>query len=61
MGSAPDTDVDRTSPANTPRWVKVFGVVVFALFLVFVVLHLTGIALGGHQSHRGHVAPPSGP
>jgi len=33
---------------GTPRWVKVFGIVVIALVLVFVVLHLTGHGFGGH-------------
>ena len=39
----------------TPRWVVVFGVVAGALFLCFVVLHLTGHGLGHHGS--GSQAP----
>jgi hypothetical protein len=34
--------------AGAPRWVKVFGIVAFALVLVFVILHLTGSGLGAH-------------
>lgn len=36
------------STTNTPRWAKVFGIIVIALVVVFVVLHLTGHSLGGH-------------
>jgi len=39
----------------TPRWVVVFGVVAGALFLCFVVLHLTGHGFGHHRS--GSKAP----
>jgi hypothetical protein len=45
---------DRGSSAathRTPRWVKVFGIIVLALVLVFVILQLTGVAPdhgGGH-------------
>jgi hypothetical protein len=39
--------------ASAPRWVKVFAIVTLVLFVVFVVLHLTGHQLGGHM--------PSGP
>jgi hypothetical protein len=35
--------------AGTPRWVKVLGIIVIVLILVFVVLHVTGHGLGGHQ------------
>jgi len=34
----------------TPRWVLAFGLVAGALFLCFVVLHLTGHGLGHHGS-----------
>lgn len=37
---------DRESPAGTPRWVKVFGLVAFVLVLVVAILHLTGHGLG---------------
>ncbi len=35
-------------PPATPRWVKVFGIVVIVLVLLFVILHLTGRGFGGH-------------
>lgn len=30
-------------PPRTPRWVMVFGIVVVALVLLFLVLHLAGL------------------
>ena len=36
------------STTSTPRWVKVFGIVVVVMALLFVVLHLTDHGLGGH-------------
>jgi len=39
---------DRGSTTSTPRWVKVFGIIVLVLVLLFVILHLTGRGLGGH-------------
>jgi hypothetical protein len=49
------------SAHRAPRWVKVIGIMVIALLLLFAGLHvvatsLLGHALGGHGSH----APPSG-
>jgi len=41
--------------SRTPRWVKLFGIIVIALVLLFVILHLTGNSLGGPGSHT----PPS--
>jgi hypothetical protein len=38
---------------GTPRWVKVFAIVGFALFLLFLVLHLTGNGMGSHGLHGG--------
>ncbi len=57
--STGDTGVrpDRGLPPPTPRWVKVFGIVVVVLVLVFVILHLTGGGFGGHTppfSVTGH-------
>jgi hypothetical protein len=45
-----DTNVgpDRGSTSSTPRWVKVFGIIVIVLVLLFVILHLTGRGLGSH-------------
>jgi hypothetical protein len=36
------------SPPSTPRWVYVFGIIVLAVVVVFVVLHLAGVGVGGH-------------
>jgi hypothetical protein len=38
---------DRGSPPSMPRWVKTFGIVIIALVVVVVVMHLTGINIGG--------------
>ncbi len=48
--TGPDTD-------NTPRWVKVFGIIAIILVLLFVVLHLTGHGLGGHTPGIEHGVP----
>jgi len=37
----------RGSTTSTPRWVKVMGIIVIVLVLLFVILHLTGGGLGG--------------
>lgn len=61
----PNTDA---SPAGTPRWVKVFGVIAAVVVVVFIVLLVFG---GGHgagrhgggtapESPAGHTGPPSG-
>jgi len=39
---------DRGSTPGTPRWVKVFGLIAIILVLLFVILHLIGLGLGGH-------------
>jgi hypothetical protein len=41
----PDTSDDTD---YTPRWAKVFGIVVVVLIVLFVVLHIAGGGLGGH-------------
>lgn len=48
-----DTGVgpDSRSTAGTPRWVKVFGIIVILLVLLIGVLHITGNSLGGPGSH----------
>jgi hypothetical protein len=33
---------------GTPRWVKIFVLVVAALFVAFAILHITGNSLGDH-------------
>jgi hypothetical protein len=47
-----DTGVRPTAdrPPSTPRWVKVSGIIVGVLVLVFVILQLTGVGpgAGGH-------------
>jgi hypothetical protein len=40
---------------GTPRWVKVFGIIVVVLVLLFVVLHLAGV--GGRHGPGRHRAP----
>lgn len=50
---------DRSSDAETPRWVKVSGIVVAVLAVVFAVLHLTGNGMGRHGRHGGSKAPQS--
>ena len=39
---------DPGSPPSTPRWVKVFGIIVIVLVLAFVILHLAGGGFGTH-------------
>jgi hypothetical protein len=38
----------RDSTTSTPRWVKIFGIIVLVLVMLFIILHLTGRGLGGH-------------
>jgi len=42
---------DRGSTTHAPRWVKLSGIVVVGLVLLFVILHITGNSLGGPGSH----------
>ena len=44
--AAPDRDNSLRPP--TPRWVKVFGILIGVLIAVLVILHLTGNSLGNH-------------
>jgi hypothetical protein len=37
------------STAGTPRWVKVFGIIVIVLVVVFIALHLTGHNPAAHS------------
>jgi len=44
------------STHSTPRWVKVFGIIVIVLLVLFVSMHLIGrsnlgYTLGGHGEH----------
>jgi hypothetical protein len=64
MADKPREAADDT---GTPRWVKVAGLIVLALVLLFVVLKLTGLG-GSHSPGRhapgadtgGHTGPPPG-
>lgn len=38
----------RGSAPSTPRWVKVFGVIVVVLVVVLVIVHLAGGGMGSH-------------
>ena len=48
----PDYDGDGETPPPTPRWVKLFGIILAVLVLIVVILHLSGNGLGGHSMHR---------
>ena len=50
-GASPGEDAHQGSPPRMPRWVKVAGVIVGVLILVFLVLQLTGVA-GQHGPGR---------
>jgi hypothetical protein len=51
---------DRRLNTGAPRWVKVFGIIVIVLVLLFVVLHVSGHGFGGHgMNHMGHGVKPS--
>ncbi len=56
--SQSDEEPERGSPPSTPRWVKVSGMIVAVLVLLFVILHLTGNSLGGPGSHMPPVQHP---
>ena len=45
---------------GTPRWVKVFGIIVILLVALFAVLHLTGHGLGDHAHVGGRAAHEGG-
>lgn len=38
------------STAGMPRWVKVLGIIIVVLVLVFVIMHLTGGGLRDHTA-----------
>ena len=40
---------DSSEDTDTPRWVKVLGVVAIVLVLLFVGMHLAGGGFGGHM------------
>jgi hypothetical protein len=40
---------DHESTHSTPRWVKMTGIIVIVLLLLFASLHLIGVGLFGHM------------
>lgn len=42
------SDPDDDDSGDTPRWVKVFGIIGAVIVLLFVILHVAGRGLGGH-------------
>ena len=50
----PRSDTGPDTPPGMPRWVKVAAIVVGVLFLLFVVLQLTGI--GGEHGPGRHMS-----
>ena len=56
---SPDTGTgpDEGTPAGTPRWVKVFGIVA----LVVVVLFIVVLLVGGGEHGPGRHSPSSDP
>jgi hypothetical protein len=69
MSNLPNSNSDtgddngvRSDRPSTPRWVKVSGIIVIILFLLFVIHRFTGIG-GEHGPGRhtpGGDAPPKG-
>lgn len=51
-GTGKDPNNSSKDEEQTPRWVKVFGVIAIVLVLVVVILHLTGGGFGGHGVHQ---------
>src|SRR5207248_1679354 len=49
---AEDTPMADLPSYSTPRWVKLLGLMALVLVLLFVILHLTGTAPGGHTVPR---------
>jgi hypothetical protein len=51
-GNGTGVGSDRGSTTSTPRWVKVFGIILGVLVLLFVIMTLFGDHLGGHGPGR---------
>jgi hypothetical protein len=53
---------DQGTPTGMPRWVKVFGIIVIALALAFVISRLAGVRHGPglHTPPAGVQTPPAG-
>jgi len=54
--SKPDHGSSTNAVPRTLRWVKVFGIIVAGLVLLFVALHLTGNGFG-NQMQMMHMSP----
>lgn len=48
---------DPGSPPSTPRWVKVFGIIVIVAVLLVVIILVTG--LGGPHGPGRHIVTPA--
>jgi hypothetical protein len=63
LASDPDAECDTPHDTlgapdqGTLRWVKIFGIVIVVLVLLFVALHLTGHGFGGHTPHPSGAQP----
>lgn len=54
----PDRESTTSTRPNTPRWVKVSGIIALVLILMLVIMMLTGGGPGGGHGPGRH-APPS--
>jgi hypothetical protein len=52
-----DLGPDRGSTTGTPRWVKVFGIIVLIVVLLLVIMMLAGGDLGGGRHGPGRHQP----
>ena len=43
------TKPDRGAPPDMPRWVKIFGIILFVLVVAVVAMHLMGVDFGSHM------------
>ncbi|HLY25312.1 MAG TPA: hypothetical protein VKQ72_03165 [Aggregatilineales bacterium] len=54
--SQTDSGLERRSPPGTPRWVKVFGIMIVVLVVLFAISHLAG---NGHGPMEHMHMPPT--
>jgi hypothetical protein len=45
--------VNRARGLDTPRWVKVFGMVALFAVVLFVIMHFAGMGFGQHVHEAG--------